>query len=529
MNSGDEVVSPATDGPVPLPRAAGPGLVPVPAPILSIQTTPPSALSPETIIRWIRAAGGRPWFPSAHAKETGVPRDSLDEPLNELRQAGLVRVADWVRGAGQGFVLTDDGEAMVTGEADRPTPEKPAGEPVVPADAHPSVVDLRPPIITPALLLANLIWFFVGVVVASRLGVPIGSFLWKSDLAVLSKLGAVSAPDLLRGEWWRLATACFVHVGIAHLVVNLIALGTAGPLAELLWGRWRLAVVYAASGLAGSCLAMALNPVSSTGVITVLAGASGAIWGVMTSLLAWLLLFRTRLPPALVADWFRRLGFVFVLNAAFSLVPGISWQAHLGGAVAGFVSAALLNVLRFSDRPRRVLAVLLLAVLPVLCVGGLIAAMKSGDSWVSLRLTPLLGALQTEAVQPVEGEAARFLVLTPARRAPERTAELRGKVESLYGKAVEAAALLGHSNGSADAESRREKLKACAVARAQSFGLLLAMLDANAIPEVAAWKSWGDSRREANSLWAESAQSGSPKPAPAVVVPRGEPAPGPDQ
>lgn len=471
---------------------------------------------PEAIIRWILAGEGKPWFPSAHAKETGVSRDSLDEPLNQLREAGLVRVADWVRGVGQGYVLTAEGEAMLKAAPDQTVAPAPvATDSPEPAAGPPSVVDLRPPIVTPALLLANLIWFFVGMVVAVRLGVPLGSYLLRSDPAVLSKLGAVAAPDLLRGEWWRLATTCFVHIGIVHLIVNMIALGTVGPLAELLWGRWRFGVVFAVSGLAGSCLAMALHPVGPNNAVTVLAGASGAIWGVMTSLLVWLLVFRHRLPPALVADWFRRLGIVFVLNGAINFVPGISWQAHLGGAAAGFVAAGLVNALRHGDRPRRVSAAVLLVALPGLCVGGLVAAMKSGESWVPFRPRPgapvpptpdagrLLAALQPSVVRPAEAEVTRFLLLTPAKRSPERKAELRGMVEAVRRVAAEALTRLSHMTGDPATDEQRSKQKAFAAARVKSFDLLLAMLDANTIPDAAVWKAWGNSRREADRLWAE--------------------------
>ena len=64
--------------------------------------------------------------------------------------------------------------------------------------------------------------------------------------------GAVSGADLLNGEWWRLLTACFVHIGALHLIGNMFALAMMGPLAELLWGRGRLLLIYLASGLAGS-------------------------------------------------------------------------------------------------------------------------------------------------------------------------------------------------------------------------------------------------------------------------------------
>jgi hypothetical protein len=224
-------------------------------------------------------------------------------------------------------------------------------------------------------------------------------------------------------------------------------------------------------------------------------------------------LFRQRLQPALVSDWFRRLGFVFLLNIAFSLVPGISWQAHLGGAAAGFAAAALLHAMRSGNRWYRVLAVLLLAALPALCVGGLFAAMKAGDTWAPLRprphapihnLIPLPTALQPDAIHPLEIEASRFLMLGPGRRTPERTADLRGRVEAVRGRAVELADQLARLHGSQEADAQRARWQAFATARADSLGMLLVMLNTNTIPDAATWQSWGRMRREADRLWAEA-------------------------
>ncbi|MBX9627256.1 MAG: rhomboid family intramembrane serine protease, partial [Gemmataceae bacterium] len=346
--------------------------------------TPPAPRpTPEQVLGWVAAAPG-PWFPSAHARATGVSRDALDDPLNDLRAAGLLAVAEWVRGTGQGYVLTPEGRAAtsVPAAAAPAAGPPPDGDPGLP---EPVGIDPRPPVVTPVLLLANVLWFLAGVVVAHRLGVPVWTYLTGRSPPALERLGAVSGPDLLAGDWWRLGASCFVHVGLLHLVVNVAAIGIMGPLAELLWGRWRTLAVYALSGLAGGCLAMAVHPSAESGAPILVAGASGAIWGVMTSLAAWLLLFRADLAPDMAADWGRQLGRMLILNVGVSFIPGVSWEAHLGGGVAGFVAAGLLNALRFGDRPRRVGAAVLLVLMPVGCVAGLVGAMRDGDAWAPLR------------------------------------------------------------------------------------------------------------------------------------------------
>src|SRR5690242_10652790 len=102
MSPGDEPRPPATaDSPPPPenPTTSGAG--------------PRCAPTPEDVLRWVAAGAPEPWFPSAHAKLTGTPRDSLDDPLTELRLADLVKIATWVRGVGQGYVLTPAGQAAL--------------------------------------------------------------------------------------------------------------------------------------------------------------------------------------------------------------------------------------------------------------------------------------------------------------------------------------------------------------------------------------------------------------------------------
>jgi membrane associated rhomboid family serine protease len=410
------------------------------------------------------------------------------------------------------------------------------------------VVDERPPLVAPALLLANLIWFFVGVVVAGRLGVPLWGYLWRGNTAVLERLGAVSAPDLLRGEWWRLGTCCFVHGMVWHAAVNLYSLGVAGSVAELLWGRWRALVIYAVSGLGGSCLAMALRPLDpATGAAVILVGASGAICGLLAAIIAWFLLFRRSLKRKVAADLAWRLWLVFAASVAVSFIPGVSWEGHLGGAAAGFAAAVLLYAIRFGGRAHRVLAAVLLVGLPVASVAGLQTAMKSGERWAPLRdrlaagshpdVLPLLEAIRPEAVHPVETEAARFLMLGPKRRTPERTAELRRKVEAVRLAAVDAEKRLALPTGIPAIDVDRPKWVAFAQARAESATLLVTMLNANEVPDEAAWKAWGDSRRHADRLWAEAVvHAAAVKPAapppPLPLPPRDrtrDPAPGLDQ
>jgi hypothetical protein len=298
----------------------------------------------------------------------------------------------------------------------------------------------------------------------------------------------------------------------------MFALAMMGPLAELLWGRLRLVLIYFVSGLAGSALAMALRP------DTILAGASGAIWGIQMSLFAWLFTFRRHLPPELASDWFRRLSVVFVLNAGVSFLPNVSWEGHLGGGLAGFLVAGLLNAARFGDRPRRVTAWLLLALLPVLCVAGVAGVMdaKGVPGWQRLRqrvaseqearaeaefnkeVVPRLVRLSPGLVRPTEEDADQVLKVPLTKRAPERVIVIRARAEAFKGTADAVVQFSTREPTGNDTLDRyRERARAFGAARALSFERLLALLAIDGSPPADALNEWRAARREADRLWAE--------------------------
>ncbi len=119
-------------------------------------------------------------------------------------------------------------------------------------------------------------------------------------------------------------TAAFLHYGPIHLGLNMLALYFGGTALEQVIGRWRFALIYFASGIAGSAGALLLTPNSPT------VGASGAIFGVFGALLA---LERMR-----VIHSGGQILALIVINLVFTFaVPGISIGGHLGGLLCGFV------------------------------------------------------------------------------------------------------------------------------------------------------------------------------------------------
>src|ERR1035441_2739923 len=64
---------------------------------------------------------------------------------------------------------------------------------------------------------------------------------------------------LLQGQWWRIVTAMFVHVGILHLATNMWCLWNLGLLAEPLMGSTGVLAVYILTGAAGNLLSTLYN------------------------------------------------------------------------------------------------------------------------------------------------------------------------------------------------------------------------------------------------------------------------------
>lgn len=156
---------------------------------------------------------------------------------------------------------------------------------------------------------------------------------------VLIEWGASAAAPVLAGEVWRLATAMFLHADELHLLVNGWALFQLGGLVEVLFGSRRLAAVYFVSGLAGSVASVAWDLVSGSAIPSV--GASGAIFGLLGFLIAFLLRHRDRLRPearSLLLQLLFWAGVNIVLGFTVAMIDN---AAHLGGLVAGLAIGAV--------------------------------------------------------------------------------------------------------------------------------------------------------------------------------------------
>jgi rhomboid protease GluP len=142
---------------------------------------------------------------------------------------------------------------------------------------------------------------------------------------------------VLRHEFWRLPASVFIHGGLLHIAVNMWCLFNIGPLVERFFGNIATAVLYLAAGVGGAIASMASLPVR------VSVGASGAIFGLLGALLAFLLINR-RAVPATVLKPLRSSALSFVVfNTLFgAAVPNIDQSAHMGGLATGCVGGLML-------------------------------------------------------------------------------------------------------------------------------------------------------------------------------------------
>ena len=149
------------------------------------------------------------------------------------------------------------------------------------------------------------------------------------------------------GETYRLVTSMFLHFGVMHLGMNMLATWVFGLEVERREGSIRTVAVFLVTGLVGGAAAYLFHPPFAQ-----VAGASGGVFGLLG-----VALVRTvragQSPQQLVG--------LLVVNLFIGIVvPNISLAAHGGGFVAGVVYAAASTLPRRA-RPAWVSAVVLVA------------------------------------------------------------------------------------------------------------------------------------------------------------------------
>jgi len=158
------------------------------------------------------------------------------------------------------------------------------------------------------------------------------------DMQTLVDMGALFGPyTVLKGEWWRLFTAMFLHAGMTHLLMNMFSLYLIGRGAEMYFDTKSYLSIYFFSGLLGGLASLYIHPVS-VGI-----GASGAIFGLFGALAGFFLAHRERIQEHTKA-FMKDFSIIIAINVVLGLsIPSIDMSAHIGGLIVGFIGGFMLS------------------------------------------------------------------------------------------------------------------------------------------------------------------------------------------
>lgn len=239
----------------------------------------------------------------ARSMSRGRPRDLIDEALARLHDTPAVELSPVV------------------------------SEIVDQVEASPPPSPIKMPQLASSWATYGLTATLVGVAIATHL--LVGD---SSDPGVLLRVGAMVRGRIADGEWWRLISCVFVHVGTVHLIVNAIAVYFLVKVLEEVFGPSRAVAIFLGAGIAGGVASYLASP------SPVSAGASGAVFGVLGALFIELTLHKSRYRAAWKNGMWSRIVLVTVAQAGIGfLYPVIDQWAHGGGLVAGIVLGAALS------------------------------------------------------------------------------------------------------------------------------------------------------------------------------------------
>lgn len=165
---------------------------------------------------------------------------------------------------------------------------------------------------------------------------------------ILILFGAKYTPLIREGEWWRLITPMFLHIGLIHLMMNSFALYYLGTAVERIFGRFRFLFIYLFAGFWGNVASFLFSPQ------TISAGASGGIFGLFGALLYFGLIHPRPFFQTMGANIITLVG----INLLIGFLPGIDFAGHLGGLVGGFLAAAIVSLPREKNRSRQLIALI---------------------------------------------------------------------------------------------------------------------------------------------------------------------------
>lgn len=164
------------------------------------------------------------------------------------------------------------------------------------------------------------------------------------NTGTLIQYGAKVNELIYLGEWWRLITPIFLHIGFTHLVFNSLIIYFLGAEVEMIIGHFRYFILYFTSGILGNIASFALNN-------SVSAGASTAIFGIFASTLVLAKLYPYHTGIQLLS---RNYLTLIILNVVFGLFSASTDNAgHIGGLVGGYLMMYALSSRNALNNPKK--------------------------------------------------------------------------------------------------------------------------------------------------------------------------------
>jgi rhomboid protease GluP len=189
---------------------------------------------------------------------------------------------------------------------------------------------------TPAtnlLIWINVLIFGAELVWQSKTGNREASFI---------SVGGLAAPLVIAGEWWRIVTANFLHMGSLHLGMNMLALLYLGKFVEYRLGSIRFSIAYLLAGL-GSMAIITYVDTRWLREPQITVGASGAIMGLLGTMGAIHLVGWRRGKATSAARQFQAVLFSVGFQLVFDLTNGhTSIVGHFSGLIVGFLIGLVL-------------------------------------------------------------------------------------------------------------------------------------------------------------------------------------------
>lgn len=205
-----------------------------------------------------------------------------------------------------------------------------------------NIFKLKKPVFTLIIVCVNIILFLLMYILGK------GS----NDVVTLVNFGALYKPLVISGDFYRLITAAFLHIGAMHLIVNNYSLYVIGSQLESFLGKFKFLFVYIVSAFCGCLMSM----IFTHGVSV---GASGAIFGLLGSLLYFGYNYRVYLGNVLKSQIIPLLLINFGLGL---FIKNIDMAAHIGGLVGGILATMAVGLKYKSSNFEKVNGCILLVI-----------------------------------------------------------------------------------------------------------------------------------------------------------------------